>query len=179
MATFKAVVFQTGRHIKLDGTSNIKIRIYHNRESQYISTAYYIRPENMDESGRILSGVTNGEMIEYEINAYIQKIRREYLKLGQDRTQFMSCMDLKEEIEKSLAPDAEFIDFVEFAQNYHYNYSEKCEKHSPPVHSSISSISFSNHIQFVAIHFMPMILLFYRGINKIIDNSRINILICG
>lgn len=63
MATFKAVVFQTGRHIKLDGTSNIKIRIYHNRESQYISTAYYIRPENMDESGRILSGVTNGEMI--------------------------------------------------------------------------------------------------------------------
>ena len=50
MATFKAVVFQTGRHIKLDGTSNIKIRIYHNRESQYISTAYYIRPENMDES---------------------------------------------------------------------------------------------------------------------------------
>ena len=31
MATFKAVVFQTGRHIKLDGTSNIKIRIYHNR----------------------------------------------------------------------------------------------------------------------------------------------------
>ncbi|MDU1636185.1 MAG: Arm DNA-binding domain-containing protein, partial [Bacteroides ovatus] len=117
MATFKAVVFQTGRHIKLDGTSNIKIRIYHNRESQYISTAYYIRPENMDESGRILSGVTNGEMIEYEINAYIQKIRREYLKLGQDRTQFMSCMDLKEEIEKSLAPDAEFIDFVEFAQN--------------------------------------------------------------
>ena len=66
MATFKAVVFQTGRHIKLDGTSNIKIRIYHNRESQYISTAYYIRPENMDESGRILSGVTNGEMIEYD-----------------------------------------------------------------------------------------------------------------
>lgn len=37
MATFKAVVFQTGRHIKLDGTSNIKIRIYHNRESQYIA----------------------------------------------------------------------------------------------------------------------------------------------
>ncbi|WP_303014704.1 Arm DNA-binding domain-containing protein [uncultured Bacteroides sp.] len=117
MATFKAVVFQSGRHIKQDGTSNIKIRIYHNRESQYIATGYYIRPESMDDSGRILSNVANGEMIEYEINAHIQKIRREYLKLGQERTQFMSCMDLKEEIEKSLAPDAEFIDFVEFAQN--------------------------------------------------------------
>ena len=117
MATFKAIVFQTGRHIKQDGTSNIKIRIYHNRESQYIATSYYIRPENMDDSGRILPNVPNSEMIEYEINAYIQKIRREYLKLGQERTQFMSCKDLKEEIEKSLVPDAEFIDFVEFTQN--------------------------------------------------------------
>ena len=80
MATFKAIVFQTGRHIKQDGTSNIKIRIYHNRESQYIVTSYYIRPENMDASGRILPNVPNSEMIEYEINAYIQKIRREYLK---------------------------------------------------------------------------------------------------
>ena len=72
MATFKAIVFQTGRHIKQDGTSNIKIRIYHNRESQYIATSYYIRPENMDASGRILPNVPNSEMIEYEINAYIQ-----------------------------------------------------------------------------------------------------------
>lgn len=116
MATFKAVVFQNGRHTKQDGTSNIKIRIYHNRESQYISTSYYIRPDGIDETGRILSHVENGEMIEYEINVYIQKIRKEYLKLGQERTQYMSCMDLKDEIEKSLAPDAEFIDFVEFSR---------------------------------------------------------------
>ena len=65
MATFKAIVFQTGRHIKQDGTSNIKIRIYHNRESQYIATSYYIQPGNMDDAGRILPNVTNGEMIEY------------------------------------------------------------------------------------------------------------------
>jgi len=63
MATFKAIVFQTGRHIKQDGTSNIKIRIYHNRESQYIATSYYIRPENMDASGRILPNVPNSEMM--------------------------------------------------------------------------------------------------------------------
>ena len=52
MATFKAIVFQTGRHIKQDGTSNI-------------ATSYYIQPGNMDDSGRILPNVTNGEMIEY------------------------------------------------------------------------------------------------------------------
>ena len=37
MTTFKAIVFQTGRHIKQDKTSNMKIRIYHNRESRYIA----------------------------------------------------------------------------------------------------------------------------------------------
>jgi hypothetical protein len=40
------------------------------------------------------------------VNAHIQKIWRGYLKLGQEKTQFMPYMDLKEEIEKSLAPDA-------------------------------------------------------------------------
>lgn len=55
MATFKAIVFQTGRHIKTRWNHpNIKIRIYHNRESQYIATSYYIQPGNMDDSGRIL-----------------------------------------------------------------------------------------------------------------------------
>lgn len=73
MTTFKAIVFQTRRHIKQDETSNIKIRIYHNRESQYIAPpATNIQPENMNDSGRVLPNVTNCEMIEYEINAYIQ-----------------------------------------------------------------------------------------------------------
>lgn len=30
MATFKAIVFTGGKHVKQDGTANIKIRIYHN-----------------------------------------------------------------------------------------------------------------------------------------------------
>lgn len=125
MATFKAIVFQSGKHIKQDGTSNIKIRIYHNRESQYIATDYYIRPSGIDEAGRILPNVENGEIVEYEINAYIQKIRKEYLKLGNERTRYMSCMDLKGEIEKSLAPDAEFIDFVGFSQTIIKETSKK------------------------------------------------------
>jgi len=36
MATFKAVVFQGGRHLKKDGTTNVKIRVYHNSSAQYI-----------------------------------------------------------------------------------------------------------------------------------------------
>lgn len=115
MATFKAIVFRGGKHLKQDGTSNIKIRIYHNGEPQYISTGYYVRPEEIDEAGRIVPQAENSEVMEYEVNGYIQKIRCEYLKLGQERTQLMTCMDLKQEIEKSMAPDAEFIDFAKFA----------------------------------------------------------------
>lgn len=114
MATFKAIIFKS--HLKQDGTSNVKIRIYHNRESQYITTGYYVRPEDMDDSGRIVAQAENGEVMEYEINGYVQKIRGEYLKLGRARTQYMSCMNLKDEIEKNMAPDAETIDFVEFSQ---------------------------------------------------------------
>jgi len=45
MATFKAVVFQGGRHLKKDGTTNVKIRVYHNSSAQYIPTEYFIEPD--------------------------------------------------------------------------------------------------------------------------------------
>lgn len=53
MATFKPIVFNTKNHIKSDGTTNIKIRVYHNKESQYIPTEYYIDPSFMLPDGSI------------------------------------------------------------------------------------------------------------------------------
>ena len=53
MATFKAVVFQGGRHLKKDGTTNVKIRVYHNSSAQYIPTEYFIEPDLMNEDGSI------------------------------------------------------------------------------------------------------------------------------
>ena len=67
MATFKAIVFQTGRHIKQDGTSNIKIRIYHNRESQYIATSYYIQPGIPNDAPLILKLKAQGTPVISEI----------------------------------------------------------------------------------------------------------------
>ena len=55
MATFKAVVFQGGRHLKKDGTTNVKIRVYHNSSAQYIPTEYFIEPDLMNEDGSISS----------------------------------------------------------------------------------------------------------------------------
>ena len=63
MATFKAVIFHGGRHLKKDGTTNIKVRIYHNGSAQYIPTEYFIEPDfmNADVWGIERSGFFNGQ----------------------------------------------------------------------------------------------------------------------
>lgn len=116
MATFKPVVLKGEKHLKLDGTSNIKIRMYHNREIQYFPTGHYIHPDFLDKSGIVSTMADNSELLIYEISETIQKLRGAYLKLGNARTQYMTCADLKKEIEKSLALESEFIDFVSFGR---------------------------------------------------------------
>jgi hypothetical protein len=49
MSTFKAVLLKGNIHLKDDGTSNIKIRITHDRKADYISTDLYIMPSDFDE----------------------------------------------------------------------------------------------------------------------------------
>lgn len=116
MATFKAVVFQGGRHLKKDGTTNVKIRIYHNGNSQYLSTEYFIRPEFLGDDGLISSYSDESEALNYEITELVQNYRRIYIKLGSTRTLKMTCTQLKEEIQKESRPNAEYIDFVAFAR---------------------------------------------------------------
>lgn len=116
MATFKAVVFQGGRHLKKDGTTNVKIRVYHNNSAQYIPTEYFIEPNLMNEDGSISSLSANSENLNYEITNLVQKYRGAYIKLGSTRTAKMSCSELKEEVLKIASPESEFIDFVEFAR---------------------------------------------------------------
>ena len=82
MATFKAVVFQGGRHLKKDGTTNVKIRVYHNSSAQYIPTEYFIEPDLMNEDGSISSLSANSENLNYEITNLVQKYRGAYIKLG-------------------------------------------------------------------------------------------------
>ena len=114
MATFKPVVFS--KHIKSDGTSNIKIRIYHNRESQYIPTNYYINIKFMSKTGAILPELTEADMFNFELGEIIQQYRKLSLKLGTSRLNKMSCKDLKKYIETHNEDDYDIIDFVKFSQ---------------------------------------------------------------
>lgn len=124
MATFKAIVFTTKNHIKSDGTTNIKIRIYHNRSSQYISTPYYIEPNHLGKDGLVLSACSNADLLNYELGNIIQKYRGICIKLENERVSRMSCIEVREQINAAMEPDYKFIDFISFA----YSIIEKTEK---------------------------------------------------
>lgn len=115
MATFKPVVLKNSTHIKLDGTTNIKIRLYHNTKSQYISTPYYIHPNAMLKSGCITDNYHNSIQLNYEIGNIIQKCRSVCIELGIHRVAKMSCIEVKEQIIAAMQPKYELMDFVAYS----------------------------------------------------------------
>ena len=124
MATFKAIVFSQENHIKNDGTANIKIRLYHNRDSQYISTQYFIDPKLMESSGEISQIWPGSDELNFELGEIIQGYRKIALKLGTRRSSQMTCKELKEHILSASEPEYETIDFVKYSQTI----IEKCKK---------------------------------------------------
>ena len=117
MATFKPVVFTTKNHIKSDGTTNIKIRVYHKKESQYIPTDYYIEPTHMCADGSISENYADADIFNYELSEIIQKYRRSALKLGTSRSSSMSCMELRDYLVQTIKPDYDYINFVKFSND--------------------------------------------------------------
>ena len=115
MATFKAVTLAGNSHIKSDGTKNIKIRIYHNKSSQYISTPYYIQECYLGKDGMVSSVYRDSDLLNYELGNLIQKYRGVCIKLGVERVSRMSCIEIKEQITAAMEPDYEFIDFIAFS----------------------------------------------------------------
>jgi hypothetical protein len=115
MATFKPVVFTTAKQIKSDGTTNIKIRIYHNKESQYLTTEYYIRPEWIDKNGEINEQCPGYDSFNIALVDIIQNYRRLLVKLGPGVTYKKSCIELRDYLEAATRSDYECIDFVAFS----------------------------------------------------------------
>jgi transposase len=124
MATFKPVVLGTKKQIKRDGTANIKIRIYHNKSTQYISTPFYVCPKDMGTNGEVASTLHDADILNYELGNIIQKYRGVCIKLGSERILRMSCIEVKEQIIAAMEPEYEFIDFVSFS----FQVIEKTEK---------------------------------------------------
>jgi len=118
MATFKPVVFKTGKNVKSDGTTNIKIRVYHNKESQYIPTEYYIEPNYMGDDGSILAFHPGADLFNFQLGEIIQKYRKVGLQLGAERSSKMSCSEYRDYITQATQPGFDFIDFVKFSEEH-------------------------------------------------------------
>lgn len=117
MATFKPVVFKSlkSNHIKSDGTTNIKIKIYHNLDSQYISTTYYIFPKFLNKGGEVVQESHEADYLNYQLGEIIQKYRKATLQIEGQRMAQMSCKSLKKYLENFSDQKNGFIDFVKFS----------------------------------------------------------------
>ena len=116
MATFKAIVFPAKNHLKSDGTTNIKIRVYHKEKAQYLSTDFYILPGHMGKNGEVSPDCEEGDMLNYELGEIIQNYRKRSIQLGNKRLSRMTCKDLKNYLAAASQPDYELTDFVTFSR---------------------------------------------------------------
>jgi len=135
MATFKPIVFSS--KIKSDGTTNIKIRVYHNKESQYIPTDYYIDPSFMLADGSINSLYPDADLYNYQLGEIIQNYRKAGLKLDAKNASLMSCSEYRDYLAQTSQPGYDFIDFIEFC-NEHIKKTKK-EKTAEWYQQSIDS----------------------------------------
>ena len=111
MATFRAVVLKGENHVKTDSTTNVKIRVTHNRKADYISTDLYVSPD-MFKNGQATGA--NSDFLNMRITDYIGIYQRRYLDLG-NMVINMTVKELKNEL---LKDKTEGIDFLKFAEDY-------------------------------------------------------------
>ena len=111
MATFKAVILKGANHTKSDGTTNLKIRVTHNRKADYISTDLFVTVDK-SKKGYTLGG--NAKFINGRLTTYIGKYEKVYLEL-EDIADSMTVQELKVAM---LSERKAEIDFIKFADDY-------------------------------------------------------------
>ncbi len=152
MSTFKAVIMTGKQHVKRDGTSNIKIRITHNRKADYIPTDLYVIINDIDNKSGIVTGGQNKEFINFRLTSLVNSYQEKDIKLG-DRRQYMTVQQIKEHILIG-KNSSEEIDFFQFFENYipavrcdgtaeQYIYCIKSLKKFNGNHLRVSDITYS------------------------------------
>lgn len=126
MSTFKAVLLKGNIHLKDDGTSNIKIRVTHDRKADYISTDLYIMPSDFDEKVGLARFGKNKDYINYRISDKLKGFRQLDIQLG-DRKDRMTVKEIKT-IMTSGTTETKMIDFFEFAEAYLENMNSEGHK---------------------------------------------------
>ena len=76
MTTFKAIIRNGKLHHKNDGSTNVKIRITHNRRADYISTELFVTPEVFDVRAGVVRLGKNKSYINLRILDYYSFLHR-------------------------------------------------------------------------------------------------------
>ena len=69
----------------------------------------------MLDSGNISPSYPDTDNLEYEIGEIMQTHKRNFIKLGVNRTSKMPCSELRDILIEMASPQSEFIDFVDFS----------------------------------------------------------------
>ena len=116
MATYKAVILQGNLDTKNDGTTNIKIRITHLRNVNYISTDLFVIPQQMDRKQGVVKSGPNKDFINMSITNWLQRLRKADIELG-DQRNYMTVTELKKSLLNGKSSSQQ-IDFFEFIKEY-------------------------------------------------------------
>ena len=119
MATFQAVILKGDIHVKQDKTTNIKIRITHNRKVEYVSTDLYVNPDNF-EKGQATG--KNSSFINSRIRDELSRLNTKYLRMGPVVTK-LSAKELRQRLYSD--DESDHIDFLKFADEYYQELIKK------------------------------------------------------
>lgn len=106
MATVCAKVLK--HHQKADGSYNVKIRVFHKKDSRWIDTIHYVTDKQLSKKMTI-----KDPFINRQLNKTIDDYRTQISLLGQ-RLQFFSCENLKDYLQQK----DQDIDFIKFSNRH-------------------------------------------------------------
>lgn len=112
MATFSAVILKGKVHVKQDNSSNIKIRIIHKRQIEYLSTDLFVHHK------KFTNGQAKGDNAAYingRIRDELNKYEKLYLKMG-SLPERLTVKELKHLLTNGSLDEE--IDFLKFAEAY-------------------------------------------------------------
>ena len=119
MATFKAVILKGKNDIKGDGTSNIKIRITHQRKTKHLSTDLFISPSHFNNKEGLMKYGKHKNFVNVRLTELLHKYRLSALKID-EHINSMLINELREYLFKGETKNyqIDFFDFIrEFASN--------------------------------------------------------------
>lgn len=112
MAQFKAIIINNEHYENSEGKYNIKIRLTHRGVAKYISTDYYLLPNQIDDSTGQVQNHPNATLINVEVQGQIIQYQKQVIEEGQ-KIDYKTCQQVRDLL--LLKPEGD-LDFYKHAE---------------------------------------------------------------